>query len=84
MAAEPKTMTTSPIVENLESVRKRVAEVAAERAADAPLPRLVAVGKTKPLEDLQVAYEAGQRIFGENYVSQTCAFCFVVCFVGCF
>lgn len=27
---------------------------------------LVAVSKTKPVEDIQVAYEAGQRIFGEN------------------
>ena len=28
--------------------------------------RLVAVSKTKPIEDLQAAYEAGQRLFGEN------------------
>lgn len=28
--------------------------------------RLVAVSKTKPVEDLKEAYEAGQRIFGEN------------------
>jgi len=27
---------------------------------------LVAVSKTKPIEDIQVAYDAGQRIFGEN------------------
>lgn len=27
---------------------------------------LVAVSKTKPLEDIQAAYDAGQRIFGEN------------------
>ena len=27
---------------------------------------LVAVSKTKPIEDLQEAYNAGQRIFGEN------------------
>ena len=31
---------------------------------------LVAVSKTKPIEDLQVAYEAGQRIFGENRVQE--------------
>lgn len=29
---------------------------------------LVAVSKTKPLEELQEAYEADQRHFGENYV----------------
>jgi pyridoxal phosphate enzyme (YggS family) len=27
---------------------------------------LVAVSKTKPVEDIQAAYDAGQRIFGEN------------------
>lgn len=29
---------------------------------------LVAISKTKPLEDIQEAYDAGQRIFGENLV----------------
>lgn len=29
--------------------------------------RLVAVSKTKPVELLQEAYDAGQRVFGENY-----------------
>lgn len=67
---EPKgTAAVSSIIENLEAVRERVVEVAGEGAEDRPLPRLVAVSKTKPLEDLLVAYEAGQRIFGENYVS---------------
>ena len=28
--------------------------------------RLIAVSKTKPIEDIQEAYNAGQRIFGEN------------------
>lgn len=31
---------------------------------------LVAVSKTKPIEDLMEAYNAGQRIFGENYVQE--------------
>lgn len=31
-------------------------------------PRLVAVSKTKPVEALKEAYDAGQRVFGENYV----------------
>ncbi|QXP69863.1 YggS family pyridoxal phosphate-dependent enzyme [Polaribacter sp. R2A056_3_33] len=31
---------------------------------------LVAVSKTKPLEDLQEAYAAGQRIFGENKIQE--------------
>jgi pyridoxal phosphate enzyme (YggS family) len=31
---------------------------------------LVAVSKTKPIQDLKKAYEAGQRIFGENKVQE--------------
>src|SRR5690606_373444 len=31
---------------------------------------LVAVSKTKPLEAIQEAYDAGQRIFGENIVQE--------------
>ena len=31
---------------------------------------LVAVSKTKPKEDLREAYEAGQRIFGENKIQE--------------
>jgi uncharacterized pyridoxal phosphate-containing UPF0001 family protein len=33
-----------------------------------PQPRLVAVSKTKPVEAVQEAYDAGHRAFGENYV----------------
>lgn len=31
---------------------------------------LVAVSKTKPISDLQEAYDAGQRVFGENKVQE--------------
>lgn len=31
---------------------------------------LVAISKTKPIEDIQEAYNAGQRIFGENMVQE--------------
>ncbi len=31
---------------------------------------LVAVSKTKPNEDLLAAYEAGQRVFGENKIQE--------------
>ena len=33
---------------------------------------LVAVSKTKPITDLTTAYQAGQRIFGENKVQEMC------------
>ncbi len=32
--------------------------------------KLVAVSKLKPLEDIQEAYDAGQRAFGENYATE--------------
>ena len=31
---------------------------------------LVAVSKTKPIEDISALYELGQRDFGENYVQE--------------
>ena len=34
--------------------------------------KLVAVSKTKPIEDIQEAYDAGQRDFGENKVQELC------------
>ena len=34
---------------------------------------LVAVSKTKPVSDLMEAYEAGQRIFGENKIQEMAA-----------
>jgi pyridoxal phosphate enzyme (YggS family) len=35
--------------------------------------RIVAVSKTKPVEDIMEAYQAGQRIFGENKVQEMIA-----------
>lgn len=45
------------IKENLEKIRATVPEGVT----------LVAVSKTKPISDLQEAYDVGQRVFGENY-----------------
>ena len=45
------------IKENLEKIRATLPEAVT----------LVAVSKTKPVSDLQEAYDAGQRIFGENH-----------------
>ncbi|QEK51499.1 YggS family pyridoxal phosphate-dependent enzyme [Pedobacter aquae] len=32
--------------------------------------KLIAVSKTKPVEDIMEAYDAGQRLFGENHVQE--------------
>ena len=58
------------IAANLADVRSRV-EAAARRAGRDPFTvTLLAVTKTKPLEDLLAAYEAGVRHFGENRVQE--------------
>ena len=48
------------IKENLEKIRADISNNVT----------LVAVSKTKPIRDLQVAYEAGQRVFGENKIQE--------------
>ena len=50
----------SIIAENLFKIKKQIPENVT----------LVAVSKTKPVEDLQEAYNAGQRIFGENKIQE--------------
>eukprot|EP00238_Polyblepharides_amylifera_P001337 CAMPEP_0196571610 /NCGR_PEP_ID=MMETSP1081-20130531/1769_1 /TAXON_ID=36882 /ORGANISM="Pyramimonas amylifera, Strain CCMP720" /LENGTH=234 /DNA_ID=CAMNT_0041888627 /DNA_START=151 /DNA_END=855 /DNA_ORIENTATION=- len=57
------------VAKSLSEVLVRVAS-ATQRASRVNPPRLVAVSKTKPLEMLLEAYEAGQRSFGENYVQE--------------
>lgn len=60
----------SNIETGLESVNNRLAE-ALEKAGRKPdAARLVAVSKTFPAEDVKIAYEAGQRAFGENKVQE--------------
>lgn len=51
------------ITENLEKIRTELPTHV----------QLVAVSKTKPVEDLQEAFDAGQRIFGENKVQEMAA-----------
>ncbi|MEA5459543.1 YggS family pyridoxal phosphate-dependent enzyme [Arcicella sp. LKC2W] len=49
------------IAENIEKIKAELAGTSA---------RLIAVTKTKPLEDLQAAYDANCTIFGENKVQE--------------
>lgn len=58
------------IIENLERVRESV-DRAAEKAGRSPSDiALMAVSKTKPARMIREAYEAGQRLFGENRVAE--------------
>ncbi len=48
------------IQENLQNINKSIPEGVT----------LVAVSKTKPIADLMLAYDAGQRVFGENKIQE--------------
>ena len=54
---------------------KHVLEALDNAAARAkrPVPRLLAVSKTKPVEAIRALAAAGQRAFGENYVREALA-----------
>lgn len=58
------------IRENLQKIHKRIEIAATSCGRDAQEITLLAVSKTKPVEDIREAYEAGQRCFGENYVQE--------------
>lgn len=58
------------IKENIDAVEKNI-EAACKRAGrDRSEVTLIAVSKTKPIEDLMEAYNAGIRVFGENKVQE--------------
>jgi pyridoxal phosphate enzyme (YggS family) len=58
------------IRENLQRVRERIEAAAARAGRDPASVQLVAVSKTQPAEAVREAYEAGQRLFGENYAQE--------------
>jgi hypothetical protein len=58
------------IKDNLERVRARIAAATAKAGRPAGSVRLVAVSKTQPARLVREAYQAGQRIFGENYAQE--------------
>jgi hypothetical protein len=59
-----------PLRDRVARVLDRVARAAARSGREAGSIRLVAVSKTHPAERVAEAYEAGLRIFGENYVQE--------------
>lgn len=61
------------IAENLKEVQRDINEVCKKCGRDPSEVTLIAVSKTKPLEDLKEAYDAGARDFGENKVQELTA-----------
>lgn len=64
--AAATTTTEADVVSALSAVRTRIQAV----APSADSVQLVAVSKTKPVALVRAAYDAGQRLFGENYVQE--------------
>jgi pyridoxal phosphate enzyme (YggS family) len=58
------------IRENLEAVRRRVAAAAVRAGRSPDAVELVAVSKTQPAAAIREAFDAGQRLFGENYAQE--------------
>ncbi len=60
----------SAIGKNLEEIRGKIEEAARKAGRPSDSVRLLAVSKTFPAEDVKSAYDAGQRMFGENRVQE--------------
>ena len=58
------------IRENIAAVRERIASAARRAGRSSEDIALMAVSKTQPVERIREAYEAGQRVFGENRVQE--------------
>jgi pyridoxal phosphate enzyme (YggS family) len=58
------------IVDNLSAVHDRIARAAQRAGRNADDIALMAVSKTQPAAKIIEAYEAGQRLFGENRVQE--------------
>lgn len=58
------------VAENLAQVQKNIEESCGNVNRDPSEVTLIAVSKTKPVEMLREAYDAGARVFGENKVQE--------------
>ena len=58
------------VAENLAQVQKNINESCNKNNRDPNEVTLIAVSKTKPVEMLKEAYDAGARVFGENKVQE--------------
>ncbi|WP_414828285.1 YggS family pyridoxal phosphate-dependent enzyme [Alteromonas sp. H39] len=58
------------IAERLKSAHARIENATASAHRPPNSVKLLAVSKTKPVSDIRQAYDAGQRLFGENYVQE--------------
>lgn len=58
------------IINNLEQLQKKISEKTAKYINTNAAPILIVVSKTHPVKAIEIAYQAGQRHFGENRVQE--------------
>lgn len=58
------------IQQNLQHIQQQICHYCAISHRPESAVKLLAVSKTKPVDDIFQAYQAGQRAFGENYVQE--------------
>ena len=58
------------VQDNLLNIKNEIAEIAKKCERDPNTIQLIAVSKTKPVEQIMEAINAGQLAFGENYVQE--------------
>lgn len=63
-------ITSEEIVNNIKEIQQRINNVCKKSNRNADSVRLIAVSKTMNVEQIDVAYKAGIRDFGENYVQE--------------
>jgi len=63
-------MNNIDIKSNIDNVKSNINQVCLENNIDPSLVELIAVSKTKPVDMLMQAYDAGIRDFGENYIQE--------------
>ena len=55
---------------NLARINELIRAAAEKAGRDPASVRLVAVSKTRPTADIRDAFQAGQKVFGENYIQE--------------
>jgi len=69
----PSSSAAPSIGDRLATIRERIAAAATRSGRDPDDLTLVAVGKRQPVAALKAAWDAGQRVFGENLVQEAVA-----------
>lgn len=63
-------LTEDQLKQNLKDVQNRIAAACRRAGRDAAEVKLLAVSKTKPVDNIRTLMSAGQHAFGENYVQE--------------